>query len=205
VTSAPEEPVRALGLEPGKYLVSIARIEPDNNILPIIEAFRRRDRGDMKLVVLGTLNDDIPYHRAVREAAGTTVIMPGAIYDQATVKALRYHARAYMHGHTVGGTNPSLVEALAAGNMVIAHDNRYNRWVAGDAAIYFNDTDDLSARIDEALADDALVARCSKAARARAREAFRWEDVLAAYEKEALRQLGAATAAPAQADRAKHA
>ncbi|TIV13127.1 MAG: glycosyltransferase family 1 protein, partial [Mesorhizobium sp.] len=103
VTSAPEEPVRALGLEPGKYLVSIARIEPDNNILPIIEAFRRRDRGDMKLVVLGTLNDEIPYHRAVREAAGTTVIMPGAIYDQATVKALRYHARAYMHGHTVGG------------------------------------------------------------------------------------------------------
>ncbi|TIU37881.1 MAG: glycosyltransferase family 1 protein, partial [Mesorhizobium sp.] len=205
VTSAPEEPVRALGLEPGKYLVSIARIEPDNNILPIIEAFRRRDRSDMKLVVLGTLNDEIPYHRAVREAAGDTVIMPGAIYDQATVKALRYHARAYMHGHTVGGTNPSLVEALAAGNMVIAHDNRYNRWVAGEAAIYFNDTDSLSARIDAALADDALMARCSKAARARAREAFRWEDVLSAYEKEALQQLGGATAAPAKADRAKHA
>jgi glycosyltransferase involved in cell wall biosynthesis len=89
--------------------------------------------------------------------------------------------------------------------MVIAHDNRYNRWVAGEAATFFHDTDSLSARIDEALADDALVARCSKAARARAREAFRWEDVLAAYEKEALRQLGAATAAPAQADRATHA
>ena len=205
VTSAPEEPIRALGLEPGKYLVSIARIEPDNNILPIVEAFRRRDRGDVKLVVLGTLDDDIPYHRAVRAAAGTTVIMPGAIYDQAVVKALRYHARAYMHGHTVGGTNPSLVEALAAGNMVIAHDNRYNRWVAGDAAIYFNDIDGLSQRIDEALADDALVARCSKEARTRAREAFRWEDVLSAYEKEALRQLGVATAAPAKADRAKHA
>ncbi|WP_246672418.1 DUF1972 domain-containing protein [Mesorhizobium sp. B3-1-6] len=205
VTSAPEEPIRALGLEPGKYLVSIARIEPDNNILPIIEAFRRRDRGDMKLVVLGTLNDNIPYHRAVRAAAGNAVIMPGAIYDQAVVKALRYHARAYMHGHTVGGTNPSLVEALAAGNMVIAHDNRYNRWVAGDAAIYFSDTETLSQRIDEALADDALAAHCGKAARARAREAFRWEDVLSAYEKEALRQLGVATAAPAKADRAKHA
>ncbi|TPI47506.1 glycosyltransferase family 1 protein [Mesorhizobium sp. B2-9-1] len=205
VTSAPEEPVRALGLEPGKYLISIARIEPDNNILPIIEAFRSRDRGDVKLVVLGTLDDDIPYHRAVRAAAGTTVIMPGAIYDRATVQALRYHARAYMHGHTVGGTNPSLVEALAAGNMVIAHDNRYNRWVAGEAAIYFSDADSLSHRIDEALADDALVARCSKAARMRAREAFRWEDVLIAYEKEALRQLGVTTAVPAKADRAKHA
>jgi glycosyltransferase involved in cell wall biosynthesis len=89
--------------------------------------------------------------------------------------------------------------------MVIAHDNRYNRWVAGDAAIYFSDTESLSARIDEALGDDALVARCSKAARARAREAFRWEDVLSAYEKEALRQLGVTTAAPAKADRTKHA
>ena len=63
-------------------------------------------------------------------------MLPGAIYDQATVKALRYHARAYLHGHTVGGTNPSLVEALAAGNMVIAHDNPYNRWTAGAAAIF---------------------------------------------------------------------
>jgi glycosyltransferase involved in cell wall biosynthesis len=206
VIAAPEEPIRALGLEPGKYLVSIARVEPDNNILPIVEAFRRRERGDIKLVVLGTFNDDIAYHRAVRQAAGSVVVLPGAIYDQAVVKALRFHARAYMHGHTVGGTNPSLVEALAAGNMVIAHDNRYNRWVAGEAAIYFSDTDSLSERIDEALADDTLAARCGKAARIRAREAFRWEDILLAYEKEALRQLDVTTAAtPAKADRARHA
>ena len=201
VTSAPEEPVRALGLEPGKYLVSIARIEPDNNILPIVEAFRRRDRGDMKLVVLGTLNDDIPYHRAVREAAGSTVIMPGAIYDQAVVKALRYHARAYMHGHTVGGTNPSLVEALAAGNMVIAHDNPYNKWVAGAAAIYFTDTQSCAERMQQAMEDDALVKACGEAARTRAREAFRWEDVLLAYENEAYRLLGVTSARTAAIDR----
>ena len=204
VTSAPEEPVRALGLEPGKYLISIARIEPDNNILPIVEAFRRcRQRGDMKLVVLGTLSDEIPYHAAIRKAANASVILPGAIYDQATVKALRYHARAYMHGHTVGGTNPSLVEALAAGNMVIAHDNPYNRWTAGEAALYFTGTDTLTDRIERALADDALVEKCGVAARARARAAFRWEDVLLAYEKEALRLLGATVAAPAAIDRAK--
>jgi glycosyltransferase involved in cell wall biosynthesis len=203
VTSAPEEPIRALGLEPGKYLVSIARIEPDNNILPIVEAFRRRERGDMKLVVLGTLSDDIAYHRAVREAAGSVVVLPGAIYDQATVKALRYHARAYMHGHTVGGTNPSLVEALAAGNMVIAHDNPYNRWTAGEAALFFSNADSLSDRIDEALADDALVKRCGKAARERARAAFRWDDILLAYEKEALNLLGATAPAPAAIDRVK--
>ncbi|QPC92045.1 DUF1972 domain-containing protein [Mesorhizobium sp. INR15] len=189
VTSAPEAPVRALGLEPGKYLVSIARIEPDNNILPIVEAFCRAKR-DVKLVVLGTLLDENPYHVAIRKAANETVVLPGAIYDQPTVKALRYHARAYLHGHTVGGTNPSLVEALAAGNMVIAHDNPYNRWVAGAAAIYFTDTDSCSDRMQQAIDDDELVRTCGQAARARAQEAFRWDDVLLAYEKEAYRLLG---------------
>jgi glycosyltransferase involved in cell wall biosynthesis len=118
------------------------------------------------------------------------VVLPGAIYDQATVKALRYHARAYLHGHTVGGTNPSLVEALAAGNMVIAHDNPFNRWTAGAAAIYFTDTDSCAERMQQAQDDDALVKTCGIAARMRAREAFRWEDVLVAYEREAYRLLG---------------
>lgn len=200
VTSAPEAPVRALGLEPGKYLISIARIEPDNNILPIVEAFCSRKR-DMKLVVLGTLSDQIPYHVAVRKAANSSVVLPGAIYDQAAVKALRYHARAYMHGHTVGGTNPSLVEALAAGNMVIAHDNPYNRWVAGAAAIHFTDTQSCAERMQQAMEDDALVKACGEAARTRAREAFRWDDVLLAYENEAYRLLGVSAPRTAAIDR----
>ena len=201
VTSAPEAPVRALGLEPGRYLISIARIEPDNNILPIVEAFCSRKRA-MKLVVLGTLSDEIPYHVAVRNAANGSVVLPGAIYDQATVKALRYHARAYLHGHTVGGTNPSLVEALAAGNMVIAHDNPFNRWTAGAAAIYFTDTDSCAERMQQAQDDDALVSTCGIAARVRAREAFRWEDVLMAYEREAYRLLGVTADEAVAVDRA---
>ncbi|AEH87625.1 DUF1972 domain-containing protein [Mesorhizobium opportunistum] len=200
VTAAPEAPVRALGLEPGKYLISIARIEPDNNILPIVEAFCSQKR-DMKLVVLGTLSDEIAYHVAIRKAANASVVLPGAIYDQATVKALRYHARAYLHGHTVGGTNPSLVEALAAGNMVIAHDNPYNRWTAGAAAIFFKDTQSCAERMQQALEDDVLVKACGEAARTRAREAFRWDDVLVAYENEAYRLLGVTTAERVAIDR----
>jgi glycosyltransferase involved in cell wall biosynthesis len=200
VTAAPEAPVRALGLEPGKYLISIARIEPDNNILPIVEAFCSQKR-DMKLAVLGTLSDEIAYHVAIRKAANASVVLPGAIYDQATVKALRYHARAYLHGHTVGGTNPSLVEALAAGNMVIAHDNPYNRWTAGAAAIFFKDTQSCAERMQQALEDDVLVKACGEAARTRAREAFRWDDVLVAYENEAYRLLGVTAAERVAIDR----
>src|SRR5262249_28262205 len=111
VTNAAIEPLATLGLPPGSYLLSIARTEPDNNILTMVKAFSRRTR-NAKLVVLGTLADEHRYHQAVRAAASAEVIFPGAIYDPTVVAALRFHARAYCHGHMVGGTNPSLVEAL---------------------------------------------------------------------------------------------
>lgn len=196
VYQAPEEPVRALGLEPDRYFVSIARIEPDNSILPIVQAFSRKQR-DVKLVVLGVINNSIAYHRQIRAAASADVVFPGAIYDPAIAQALRFHARAYIHGHRVGGTNPSLVEALWAGNAVIAHDNPYNRWTAGAAAVFFTAADDCEKWIEAMLTNDDLVVRCRSAARARARSFFQWSDILSAYERE-LQALGEAPASMAQ-------
>lgn len=188
VRSAPEAPLRALGLEPGRYLVSIARVEPDNSIVEMVEAFSRQPR-DAKLVVLGNLDDKNEYHRQVRAAAGPEVVFPGAIYDPTVVQALRFHARAYMHGHTVGGTNPSLVEALWAGNAVVAHDNVYNRWTAGDAGVFFDSADRCAELIGRILADDDLVERCREAARARAAKEFDWQDILKSYEDEFIALL----------------
>jgi glycosyltransferase involved in cell wall biosynthesis len=196
VEAAPEAAVLAMGLTPDRYLVSIARIEPDNNILTVIEAFSRRPRG-ASLVVLGRLDDANPYHRRVRAAAAANpeVILPGAIYDPQIVAALRFHARAYLHGHMVGGTNPSLVEALWAGNAVIAHDNPYNRWTAGEAGFYFDGGDSCARMIERALTDPVAVACSRSAARARAEARFRWADILAAYEHEALAMLAGREAA----------
>lgn len=180
-------PAPPLALVPRRYLVSIARIEPDNSILTMVEAFSRKPRG-VRLVVLGTLDDRIAYHREVRAAAGPEVLFPGAIYEAGSVQALRAHALAYLHGHTVGGTNPSLVEALWAGCAVIAHDNPFNRGTAGEGQFYFPDGDGCEAAIERVLSDAAAVDDARIAACARARD-FRWEDVLAAYEDEA-RNLG---------------
>ena len=189
ILSETAEPVRALGLKPGAYLVSIARIEPDNNIHTIVEAFSRRRR-NARLVVLGNVTPGVPYHDRLLAAASDEVVFAGAIYDQAVVQALRFHARAYVHGHTVGGTNPSLVEALAAGNAVIAHDNAYNRWTAGDAAVFFSDVASCDAAMTEVPANDILVERCRAAARARAAAAFDWTDILLAYEAEIAAYTG---------------
>jgi glycosyltransferase involved in cell wall biosynthesis len=182
-----------LGLEPDRYLISIARIEPDNSILTMVEAFSRRPRG-LRLVVLGTMKVGDPYHRAVEDAASPEVLFPGAIYEADRVQALRVHARAYLHGHTVGGTNPSLVEALWAGNAVIAHDNPFNRGTAGAGQFYFTDGDSCAAAIDRVLADPVAVGAARRAARLRA-EDFRWDDVLAAYENE-VRRVGGYPPAP---------
>ncbi|MCJ2134601.1 DUF1972 domain-containing protein [Methylobacterium sp. J-026] len=176
-----------LGLEAGRYLVSIARIEPDNNILTMVAAFSRRPRG-VRLVVLGTMRVRNPYHRAVEDSASPEVLFPGAIYEPDQVQALRLHALAYLHGHTVGGTNPSLVEALWAGNAVIAHDNPFNRGTAGDGPFYFTDGESCAAAIERVLSDAEAVDRARAAARRRA-ERFRWDDVLVAYEDQ-VRRVG---------------
>jgi hypothetical protein len=97
----------------------IARAEPENSILEVVQAWSRKPRG-CKLVVLGKYEAGHAYQRAVQAAASAEVFFPGAIYEKPVVQALRFHARFYVHGHQVGGTNPSLVESLGTGNAVLA-------------------------------------------------------------------------------------
>ncbi|MGA4551029.1 DUF1972 domain-containing protein [Methylorubrum aminovorans] len=189
VPFADPAPLANMGLTPDGYLVSIARIEPDNNILTMVEAFSRRRR-ECKFVVLGSFILGNRYHEAVLAAASEEVIFPGAIYDPTTVRSLRHYARAYLHGHTVGGTNPSLVEALWAGSVVVAHDNLFNRHTAGEDQIYFSDNFSCESAIELILSDDDRVTRARRAARVRAEQNFSWDIVLHAYEQECLTLIG---------------
>lgn len=197
VVAPPAEPLRQFDLEPGRYLTLIARPEPENSILEIVRGFSAKRRG-YKLAVLGNYRPDLlPYHRAVQEVAGDEVLFLGAIYDKAVLHALRGHCIAYVHGHRVGGTNPSLVEALGAGNAVIAHDNRFNRWVAQGAAIYFDGAQSFSDRLDELVCSPALLEDLRTASRARFRAAFTHEQVLGEYERLLMNWLPAGDVVPA--------
>jgi glycosyltransferase involved in cell wall biosynthesis len=181
VTQASSEPVRALGLEPGRYLTLIARPEPENGILEVVRAFSARSRG-VELAVLGRYEPGHAYHEAVRAAAGAQVRFLGAIYDTQVVQALRQHAFAHIHGHRVGGTNPSLVEALGAGNAVLADDNRFNRWVAGAGALYYADEAAFDTLLQRLQDDPATLEALRQAARSRFSDAFDWPRILQAYE-----------------------
>lgn len=187
----PDDPVRSLGLVPGQFMTLVARPEPENSILEVVQGFSAKRRG-VTLAVLGNYDERNAYHRAVRSAASDEVRFLGAIYDKPVVQALRFHSAAYIHGHQVGGTNPSLVEALGAGNAVIAHDNRFNRWVAGAGAAYFSSAQQFSVVLDELLADQDALPRLSAAAVARFEQGLTWPQILSTYEAMLLQWLPAA-------------
>jgi len=192
VLSAPDEVPESYGLIPGGYLTLVARPIPENSILEIVEGFSRKTRR-VRLVILGGYTPETDdYHRAVMEAASEEVVFLGPVYDPPTVQALRFHSLAYVHGHTVGGTNPSLVEAMGCGNAVIAHDNTYNRWVVQDGALYFSTTDELSAALDRILSSPSLPKELGLNARRRHAEEFTWGYVAGKYEQLLLRYLPSA-------------
>lgn len=183
VTSADEAAIRPYNLDVGQYAVLIARPEPENSVLEIVQGFSARRRGK-KLVVLGNYDAKVNvFHQQVMAAASDEVCFLGAIYDKSVVEALRFYARFYVHGHRVGGTNPSLVEALGAGSAVLAHDNHFNRWVVGDGARYFSTSEECALRMDELFADDVLVTRMRKSSRERYLAEFTWNKILGEYER----------------------
>lgn len=169
------------GLTPDRFALMVSRPEPDNSVLEIVAAFSRERRG-AKLCVLGSFDPSRKYHRSVLEAASDEVIFIGPCYDSARLAALRFYARLYLHGHRFGGTNPSLVEALGAGCAVLAHDNPFNRWVAGDAMRGFRGVDDCAAALAEMLAPASDLAAMRAAARTRHRDTFLWPVILREYE-----------------------
>lgn len=170
------------GLEAGRYSIIIARPEPENSFLEMVRAFSSKRRNH-HLVVLGNFDPrQNVYHRQVMDAASDEVIFPGAIYETPVVQALRFYCRFYLHGHRVGGTNPSLVEALGAGCAVIAQDNHFNRWVAGEEAAYFANEAACAQLFNQLLTDDARLEKMRAASRREFQARFTWEHILGQYE-----------------------
>jgi glycosyltransferase involved in cell wall biosynthesis len=169
-------------IERDRYALVIARPEPENSILEIVTAFSRQKRG-YQLVILGRyLPETISYHAKVLAAASDEVKFVGGIYDKDIVDSLRYYARIYVHGHTVGGTNPSLVEALAAGTPVLAHNNDFNLWVAGKKASYFSNEAECAQEFTRLLDDSEQLQAMRTASWERYHQQFADNQDLKAYE-----------------------
>lgn len=199
VAGAPLQDLQTMALQSHGYLLLVARPEPENSVLEVVRAFSARPRG-LKLLVVGDYDGADAYTKAVCAAAGPEVVFTGAVYASQRLAALRWHCMAYVHGHQVGGTNPALVEALGAGCAILAHDNRFNRWVAQGAARYFADEPALDSLLLALAAEPDALQALRRRARSRFEAAFSWSAVLEDYETLLTRQMPAPTrpARPAQ-------
>ena len=172
----------AWALKPRRYMLVVARPEPENHILEIVQGYEMHG-GDWPLVIVGDVSGATAYQQLLRQHASDRVRFVGGIYDTGQLASLRVHAACYLHGHSVGGTNPSLLEALACGNWVIAHDNPFNREVARDAADYFATPEQLARSLDLVVGQsDAMLPQRSQRARDIVAEHYTWEGIADAYE-----------------------
>ena len=127
--------LKEYNLKPDGYYLVVSRLEPENNVLCMINGYIE-SKIQKPLIIVGNLLET-KYVKSLLQYRSDNVRFLGGVYDKPKLEALRYGCRAYLHGHSVGGTNPSLLEALGSGNTVISHDNIFNREVTDNKMLYF--------------------------------------------------------------------
>lgn len=170
-----------LGLTPGGYHLAVARFEPENHVDVIVEGYVR-SAASKPLVVVGSAPYSDAYTARVHSVADGRVRFLGGVWDQTQLDQLYAHSFTYLHGHSVGGTNPSLLRALGAGAAVLAYDVDFNREVAEDAGRYFISPADVAALVDTAESSPDGVRKAGERARALAGN-YDWDDVAGGYEQ----------------------
>ena len=175
--------VRQFGVEPDEYYLIASRLIPENHADLIAEAFLESG-SNRKLLIAGGANYDSPFHAKLRALAGDKVILAGHIDDQEVIRELHCNCFAYLHGHSVGGTNPSLLKAMGYGNCVLALDTVFNREVLADGGIFF--PPDRAILATELRAIEANTERREELRRKgpeRIRAHYTWEKIAAQYDE----------------------
>jgi hypothetical protein len=134
------------GLREYNYNLLIARMEPENNIETILKG-HSDSRTDEQLILIGNYKNNFGSYLKSKYEDQRTVFL-GPLYDLPLLNNLRHFSHIYFHGHSVGGTNPSLLEAMASQALIMAHDNIFNRSVLQDDAFYFSTPADISLLLD---------------------------------------------------------
>lgn len=172
-------------LAPGGYIVVAGRLVPENNAHRILEAYLKANTS-MPVLVLGEANYASPVLRRIREiaSAGSDVRIGGHVDDRAAYLTLISRAAAYVHGHSVGGINPALIEAMGSGALTLASDTAFNREALGEAGLYFADFDASLVRLLRDLPNlpTERTEELRNNSRRRAEERFRIDQIADAYE-----------------------
>ncbi len=161
------------GVKPGEYAITVCRIEPENNCHIVLEAFSKSDK---KLVYIGNW-DRSEYGKMLKEKYSSfeNIKIHNPEYDLDVLYVLRSNAAKYVHGHSAGGTNPSLVEAMFLGKTIIAYDVVYNRATTEEQAFYFKDANELLQLLSVKESNGEQMKRIAE-------ERYSWKKIAAQYE-----------------------
>ncbi len=167
------------------YHLIVARLEPENHVLEAVHGYLLSEE-TRPLLVVGSAPYSQWYIDRINELASDNpqVRLLGGLYDQELLDQLYANARTYIHGHSVGGTNPSLLRAMGAGAPVLAFDCEFNREVTAGEAFYWGDADALTAILDEVADEDvdAELSEFSQRGCERIIKHYRWDAVTDQYE-----------------------
>ena len=167
------------GLKANDYYLVVARLEPENNLVMAIEGYlKSKENGKRPLIIVGKTNTPHGKELVKRYGDEKSIRFMGGIYDFKKLDSVRHFSCAYFHGHSVGGTNPSLLEAMASGCFMLANDNVFNRAVLKENALYYRNADDVCCllnRIDDEINEKKeLLVNCN------------WEEIKIVYSWEKL-------------------
>ena len=142
--------LKEYGLVGNSYFILVARLEPENNINMVIDGYLASNQyGRKPLVVVGKTNTSYGKKLVAKYGNNLNIKFVGGIYDIDKLNSIRHFSYAYFHGHSVGGTNPSLLEAMASECFILSHNNVFNHSVLRDNAIYYKSTEDVAKLLND--------------------------------------------------------
>lgn len=173
------------GVRENEYYLVVGRFVPENNYEAMLRGFMKSN--SKKDFVLITNVEQNKFYEKLRQETGfdkdPRVKFVGTVYDQELLKYIREHAFAYLHGHEVGGTNPSLLEALSSTKLNLLLDVGFNHEVGEDGVMYWK-KDELAQIIDKAeQLDNTAIEKLDYQSSQRINQSFTWEKIVSEYEK----------------------
>lgn len=172
--------LNAFKLDVHAYYLVIARMEPENNIEVIIKGYMDSLVNHPLIIVGSTKTKWGTYLK--KKYASSSVRFLESIYDMNVLNSLRFYCKLYFHGHSVGGTNPSLLEAMASCACIAAHNNRFNRYVLGTDALYFDHERDICLILKEQLSETGKQDKIDSNLK-KIETIYTWENISNAYNK----------------------
>lgn len=180
VVTFDEQYIESYGVRKDEYFMLIARLEPENNIETILDGYIL---SGSKLPFLVVGNYKTQYGTFLRNKyKADNIVFVGSLYSKEKLDSLRYYAKAYFHGHSVGGTNPSLLEAMASKALIVAHDNVFNKAILKENALFFSECHDI-ANIINSLDEFKNVQNFKRENYQLIKNEYSWEKIATMYEQ----------------------